>query len=138
MNAPLRLLLSAVYLTGTLFGPVLHLAFHDREHEHPGDTVHSHSRRGLEDHSHPHEHSHPHPEGHPADHSTPLPEHGSGSAAHFDAALSDDAARDLTLELCERASPFLAFEKPDVLESIELTRIDARGPPSFVTLFSFT
>lgn len=145
MNTAVRSLLLAVYLTGTVFAPVLHLVFHDGDHDHVGGGIRRHPEA---DHSHEHFDGHPH--GHPHEHTptgteqipenrhhdedhTPRPEHGSGSAAHFDAALSDGVAQIAALDGSVRVWMREGAEPVDRPELLDHREVAVRGPPAIAS-----
>lgn len=146
---------ATLFLGGAVLFPALHLAFHDREHDHvgggirfppalsektavretPGETAHRHDQGGWHTHELPGAHD-GHaplaalPDPRPADRGDSDPDHGDRSLSHFSIALGEDAA----VSIPGGSAP-LDVSRADILARHHAPRLGfsfpppARGPP---------
>ncbi len=133
MTGSARPLLLAVYLTGTVLTPALHLFFHDVDHDHAGGGIRLHSHGET---SHEHPHAHPHEpsghgaeDGHNGEDNSHTPEHGANSTAHFDAYISDGVGYVDPLSIPDRVLLQNAQHRHSRPEVLDCSRVRDRSPP---------
>lgn len=135
-----RLASAGLFLAAANLFPALHLALHERDHDHVGGGIRFHRHETPSEHRHggrPHSHApaaEPHSHHRPAEHrhADPDPDssHGEGSLAHFALALGESGS----FAVFEVSEPFVAVSAP--FHSAEpssrpgfLRPSGARGPP---------
>jgi len=124
---------AALFLGATTFLPTVHLAFHDRDHDHAGGTIRYHRHEATHRHGDGERHSHG-PGGHrqtpaPADHDGSR--HGDGSLAHFALAVGESVSFAVASvsEPLTAGSPILPDGPPSTRSGFDRSD-SARGPPA--------
>lgn len=130
-----RLAAAALFLGATTLLPAVHLAFHDRDHDHAGGTIRYERHRHETPHRHGNGKAHTHGKsGHrhappPADQDDPR--HGDGSLAHFALALGESGSFAVASvsEPLTAGSPILSADPPAIHSGFHASD-PARGPPA--------